>query len=637
MMEPTRGRLGKANFLCAGAVTLLAALPRLALLNLAEFKADEANHYLMAYNLTRGGWSWVGSRASVGIPKPPLFVYTLAVPMQFSLDPRVVTGFLGVLAALAVGGFYLILRRYLRREAAFGGALLFALNPQAILYSRKLFTADLLPPLCTLFLAAAVVFLHSPARRLRLWAPLVGFAFALLLLNTFSPLLLMPAVILLFWLRRRDLTVLDGFAAAAAFGVPFIPYLLEVAPRIGGAFSDTASSLTPQPPVVRWIWTLLFGAPWPANTLHIAGIAATGMLLLSVAGMVWLVSGTRKRETRSWALFCAAWLCAAPLLALIAPIEVHAHYLVVLYPILFVLPAAGVQLAFDRTRAMGWVTLAVVLMAAGWQAQIWLSNMKAVAVGVEGYGTPLGYWWSATEQARVLAAEHEADEVLLLLPGDKPHDEKAAVLDALLLDTPHRVVDGRITVVYPPHKAMLLIASEVPQAMALCELCTEDIGESLPASPFGGTYHFRLWLPDTSISASCTPVLEPASVQWASGASLLGYNVESLPQTEEGLQVMLHWETSRGPLSEDIHWFNHLLDAEGRKWGQLDHAGWPSSRWQPGDQVIHFFSIQVEPLAPPGPYLLRLGQYTYPAIENIPVLDAAGNPASDAVELPIAP
>ncbi|UCC77671.1 MAG: hypothetical protein JSW37_04725, partial [Anaerolineales bacterium] len=542
-----------------------------------------------------------------------------------------------VLAALAVGGFYLILRRYLRREAAFGGALLFASNPQAILYSRKLFTADLLPPLCTMFLGAAVVFLHSPVRRLRLWAPLVGFTFALLLLNTYSPLLLLPAVILLFGLRRRDLAVLDYLAAAAAFGLPFVPYLLEVAPLVGGAFTDTAGSLSSQPPVVRWIWMLLFGAPWPANALHVAGIAAAGMLLLSVAGILWLLGAARKRETGSWVLFCSAWLFATPLLALVAPIEVYAHYLVVLYPMLFVLPAAGVELAFDRTRVMGWVALAVVLVAAGWQAQIWISNMQAVARGVEGYGTPLGYWWSAAERARVLAAEHGADEVLLLLPGDKPHDEKAAVLDALLRETPHRVVDGRLTVVYPAHKAVLMIASEVPEALALFEPCTQDIGESLPASPFGGTYDFRLWLPETSTSTTCTAGLEPATVQWASGASLLGYSVESLPQTEEGLRVMLYWETSRGPLSEDIHWFNHLLDAEGRKWGQLDHAGWPSSRWQPGDQVIHFFSIQVEPLAPPGPYRLRLGQYTYPAIENIPTIDRAGNPLSDAVELPIAP
>ncbi len=146
--------------------SVLAAAPRLSYLNLAEFKLDEATHYQMAYDLLRGAWRWVGSTASVGLPKSALLVYVLALPMQWTRDPRVITAFLGLLAALAAGGYYLILRRHLGRVAASAAALLFAVNPQAVLYARKLFTADLILPLCALFLGAAVAFLSCSPRRI---------------------------------------------------------------------------------------------------------------------------------------------------------------------------------------------------------------------------------------------------------------------------------------------------------------------------------------------------------------------------------------------------------------------------------------------------------------------------------------
>jgi hypothetical protein len=32
---------------------------------------------------------------------------------------------------------------------------------------------------------------------------------------------------------------------------------------------------------------------------------------------------------------------------------------------------------------------------------------------------------------------------------------------------------------------------------------------------------------------------------------------------------------------------------------------------------------------------MRTGMYTYPSVENIPVLDIAGNPCDDGVEVPL--
>ena len=45
------------------------------------------------------------------------------------------------------------------------------------------------------------------------------------------------------------------------------------------------------------------------------------------------------------------------------------------------------------------------------------------------------------------------------------------------------------------------------------------------------------------------------------------------------------------------------------------------------------FSLTLPADAPPGHYTMRVGMYTFPEMENQPLLDAAGLPAVDAVVL----
>jgi 4-amino-4-deoxy-L-arabinose transferase-like glycosyltransferase len=623
----------KKEWFCMLALITLAAIPRLCYLDLVEFKRDEANHYRMAYFLTRGQWRWIGSSASIGFPKPPLFVYTLSLPLMVSNDPRVATGFLGLLAALATGVFYLVLRRFLKQRAAFAAALLFALNPQAVMYGRKLFTADLLPPLCALFLAVGVAFLVSPRRRAGHLAILAAFTFALVILTTFSPLMLLPALVTLFLERRRDLGPMHWAGAGAVLILPFVPYLIAVMPRLPAIASITTASESSDGtrPILAWIWTLLQGTAWPANLLSVDGLVALVLAALSLLGLLFLLNQARKRRGR-WARFFLTWLLLSPLVALAAPFELQPHYFVALYPLIFVLPAVGVEVAARSAKILGWIALLLVIAIAAWNVQSLSSTLQAAASGTDWFGTPAGYWWRAAKQARSLAAERNA-EVLLVLP-----DDEDGRLDALLGDTSHRVVDGQTTVVYPPHPAIMVIGPQVETTLTLAAPCTQDLASDLAASPFGGTYHYRLWEPARTGAASCTDALIATGAQWASGVRLLGYRTDGAPQPGETLHVVVYWETTQGPLEADVHWFNHLEDQEGRRWGQLDLVGWPAERWQPGDRILLHFDLPIAADAAPGPYVLRVGQYVYHSpenLENIPIVDEAGNPADYAVALPI--
>jgi len=619
----------KRDRLYAVILFTVAAALRLYRLDLAEFRLDEANHYRMAYFLTRGDWRWVGSTSSIGFPKPPLFVYALSLPLAISSDPRIATGFLGILAALAVGAFYLVLRRFWGRRGALCAALLFALTPQAILYARKLFTADLLPPLCTLFLAASIAYLKSKPRRAGGLAARVTFAFALLLLATFSPLLLLPTLALLLLERRRDLGPLHWLGAAATLILPFVPYLAAVKDRLPAALVGTGDFSSPLSPatLLDWLWGLS-GAPRPSEILSVAGLAAGLWAILSLVGLAFLVSQARKRHAGGPARLLLSWLCLPTLLALLAPVKVQPHYLAILYPPLFALPAAGVEFLSRRARArmLARIALLFLIMTASWQAWEWTSALSEEASSQ----TSLGQRWQTAERTRALVERESTAEALLLLPDDHRWDEQANVLDALLSDTPHRLVNGNVAVVYPSHSAILVIAPQVKAAASTTFPCTQDLG--------GEGYGYRLWNPAGASAAACTDDLMSADAQWASGVRLLGYSAAGTARPGETLYVTLHVETTQGPLETDVHWFNQLEDQEGRRWAQFDHAGWPAERWQPDERVLLHFDLHIAPDAAPGPYVLRVGQYVYYSpenLENIPVIDKAGNPADYAVALPI--
>ncbi len=614
-------------------LTALAAVPRLTFLNLAEFKLDEATHYGMAYELITGHWRWTGSLASTGLPKPPLFVYVLALPMSLTRDPRVVTGFLGLLSALSVGLFTLLLCRLLGRRAAAAGGLLLVANPQAVLYARKLFTADLIPPLTTGFLACGLGLLASRGRMAGRWAVAMALAFSLLLLTTFSPFLLGPAFLGALWLQRRELRWTDLTLAGIALLLPLAPYMVTVGPALAGRLSGTGLGAGERPELLPWIWELLMGGPWPMGGSGVAQGAAAVVLVLTAVGAVWLARRALQGRERGWQAWMFVWIGGALLLAWVAPIAVDRHYLVVLYPTLMVLPAAGVAALGLRRPWMGRLALAAVVLVVVWQSVAWRSMLVDVSRGVEGVGTPLGFWWEAAERARELAKAHSADEVLVVVAGDHEWDEQAHVLSALLSEVPHRVVDGRSTLVLPPNRALLLVAPNLGQSTPLGLVTLPDVGEPAPASPWGGEYRYLLWENDWDTFSQEIPAFHNLEVTWASGAKLLGYRVAGQAAPGETIDVSLMWVVAGQAPSEGVHWFHHLLSAAERKCAQADHAGWPPAQWRLGDRVIHRVLLVVDADADPGPYALLMGQYHYPSLQSIPTLDEAGKPAAQGVRL----
>lgn len=91
---------------------------------------------------------------------------------------------------------------------------------------------------------------------------------------------------------------------------------------------------------------------------------------------------------------------------------------------------------------------------------------------------------------------------------------------------------------------------------------------------------------------------------------ILGYDLASLPQAGEPLEIVLYWRVlSRERGDIDYSFFLHLVDLRGYLWAQTDSLGYPPSSWQEGDFVKEWFTLSIPPDTPPREYRLQLGLY----------------------------
>ena len=98
------------------------------------------------------------------------------------------------------------------------------------------------------------------------------------------------------------------------------------------------------------------------------------------------------------------------------------------------------------------------------------------------------------------------------------------------------------------------------------------------------------------------------------------------------LLLMLNWE-SDGQISRDYTVFAHLLTAEGELVAQQDGMPLlgirPTYTWREGEELEDPIIIRTEAGLPPGAYMLSVGMYDSETLERLPVFDQAGNRVPD--------
>jgi hypothetical protein len=143
-----------------------------------------------------------------------------------------------------------------------------------------------------------------------------------------------------------------------------------------------------------------------------------------------------------------------------------------------------------------------------------------------------------------------------------------------------------------------------------------------------GLRHWRL-RPDASFPAAPVPAHEQGA-NFDHKLALLGWD-----DPRDG-QLTVYWRVLN-TLTQDYRVSLILEDAQGREVGRWDGrpAGYdyPTTRWQPGQEVFGRYPLPLPADAPAGPYTLTLAIYDEANPEGLDLRDAADNPAGKRVRL----
>ncbi|MEO8608990.1 MAG: glycosyltransferase family 39 protein [Chloroflexota bacterium] len=643
-----RARVSRLELAVLLGILILAAVLRLGAPGVVEFKRDEANLSHLALDFVRGrSLPLLGISSSVGIPNSPISVYIFAIPYLFSSDPTVATLYVGLLNVLAVLLTYLLARRYYGVGAALLAALLYAVSPWGIIYSRKIWAQDVLPPfIVATFLTGLLGFVEGKRWAQWLCLPLLCITAQI----HYSALLLaIPAAYLILIGRSRW---------TRAFALSFIPAILLAIPFLIGVLRADLPSLDE----LRALTTANTSAPdeSPSLTLtgqmvHYAALTIAGTEIHSLAGpqafqkyldsvpdayplfglLAWgVLFSAFWLLFRSWKIRDSRRLIDGLLLIwLITPIaafsitwtELYPHYLILMMPAVYIVLGTGASdlwcalashIALRRGifALVGTTLLALVSL----QVFLWLSLVNFLDENntPDGFGTPLHDL--ITVRNSVLAAH--PTQVVARFEGQTAGDE-AAVWSVLLDDVATvRFVDVN-TDVYPAQPTTLLAHdcdpadnSKVFMLRSLDEGCYRVTDEGLQ-----------------SLEGASFKTVK-SNLSFANGVRLIGYQwvVRDQPCFN------LAWSIS-APAAGDYSFSVHFFNADGQETVNADGLSWRGVYWRPGDTVVRHFCLIGDQAARQSEIAgVNIGMYTYDGtnFHNLDLLDSNGTPAGQTISIP---
>jgi hypothetical protein len=117
---------------------------------------------------------------------------------------------------------------------------------------------------------------------------------------------------------------------------------------------------------------------------------------------------------------------------------------------------------------------------------------------------------------------------------------------------------------------------------------------------------------------------------------LLGYTIQSGFHPGNTIYLTLFWQ-ALAKMDQNYTVFTHLVDGEGRLWGQKDNSPvdgfYPTSQWEEGEIVRDQYDIDISAEALPGEYQLEVGMYRAETGERLAITDGTGQVKDNHVVL----
>ena len=500
----------------------LAAAFRLVSLDLAAFTYDEADVMLRARAVSRGYFALTGPMTSWGIPDPPFQIYLLA-PVALLPWPVLATlGFMALLNALVVLGSYRFGARFFGWRVGLMAGLLFAVNPWAIYFGRRGW--DQLQPALTL-VALWAAFEMVVARRavagLPFFLALAANVQARLLAAAYAPAALVSLALAgRVWLSRWSVL---GVLGGILLSVPYAVWVIVNREQIAAILAEGNRGVgdAPRPGVLEFSWWLSAGLnllPMPGGLarwvdqlgaiMRVQSWLVAGLLLASL-GICLFQIARRAPGWRRYALLLAWTILPLGLVALQSS-AVYLHYLVLLFPLPFLLLALALDALAGLRTPLRWLAPLLCLAVALPQGATWIVLERTLTLydtneaveaslterrllaelareGQERLGTgerygaeiPVRYWLAAADRARAELAGRPR-ELLVVTEGTNPlADEKPAILEAMLgpdLRPTYLLANPLLLPIDRP--ALLMVTSDTDPAVLL-----ERLGPRLALIP----------------------------------------------------------------------------------------------------------------------------------------------------------
>ena len=592
-----------------------------------EFKHDEATLSLLALDWLAGGpFPLTGMPSSVGVPNAPASVYVIALPYALGGDALAATLFVTGLNVAGVGLLWLIAYRYFGFIPALVAGLAYALNPWALLYSRKIWAQDFHTPFVLLALLCGLYgFLEG-----RRWAQILCLPLLLFALQIhFAAWALLPLYLWLLltgWRRVAwwavGLSVLLGGLVLLPFAGGIAQTLEQEPNRVSGLLDRGGFTLSPD----ALIYTAALATGSGVEQEVAPGYAAPseiGLIGLGAAALLGLLAVWRY----SWRRAGFVWLWAGlPLLAFsVQWTAVYPHYFIASLPVYALLIGLGAGVIVPRSplrRAAALVIVTGLALLIGTQGLYWRDLLAHVDVTAPpgGFGPPLERLLAARDD---LATERD---VIVLTDGiEMQYDQEPVIWSVLLHDTADcvRALAGDGKAVFPAGPFAVLAAPNAPPN-PLNDLYTSAAAAVYPLRPGEGAYTVaRFETPPLWIAPVMTTI---TPVRFDNGAELTGYHLE--PDT-----VYLEWHLP-GPVEPNYQFFVHLLDTNAERIGQRDDRFWPGRYWCAGDRLLVWTGVTV----PAEARTLRVGLYVLRpdgGFTNAQVLDVNGGPVGVWVDVPL--
>jgi 4-amino-4-deoxy-L-arabinose transferase-like glycosyltransferase len=623
----------------------IAALTRLGWLGLVEFQNDESWALRVAADIARGrSFPLVGIGSSLDVPNAPFFVYLMALPQIVSRDPSVATALIGLLGVGAVVATYGLARTLCRdRIAGATAALLYAISPWGIIFSRKIWEQDALPFFVTLGFWALFASLLSGKRHL--FAPgllLLGLATQL---HPTAFLLAVPALVLVGGCVALDRPRIAPALAWSALGLwlalaaeaPFLAWQGQN----GWPLPRAIVQLVRSPghldlDAVRLAGSAIAGNAYPtlADVADGWRLASYVEVLLLGAGVFLLaarVRAPRPPAERVASLALLVWLAAPVLFQLRHSLLLFPHYFIVVYPAPFLVMGMTVAMLWRRAAAVpsGPPALAAGgLLVVSLAIPAWLG---LAAFGDYALAVQRGAVWPTSgvpldrQKALFAAIDGLANGGPVFLGS---HDSLAPTM-AYFSDDGWYVFDDRTGLAFPSDSRSAVLAITDPSSPA-GRLADRWFGPQRLTTLDPTTWsHVAVYRADAG-GAEAAPGYHAMEVPFDDGLVLTGYRVIADRATRR-LLIGLHWRADRPPAVKPPTVFNHLLDPRGETVGQIDGLAYERLDWQAGEVRIDEFAM-AWPLAA-GPYRLEVGLYDYPSMRRYQVVAPGSGAARDAVEL----